>query len=336
MTLGIAMATWNRPGRRTVSYLDRALRSVAAQTFTDWRLFLVGDCFEPQEELERIVAGSGIARSKCVLLNLAEPGERGKLSGPELYCSAGATAMSRGLAACRDAGLSWCAHLDDDDIWHPCHLAAIAQGIAFDPDAPLVHTQAQNRGSAYFPVLPDRFLPHKWDMDLVANVIHSSTALNVRKVDWGYAVGGLGGSDAKMWEAIQNKFGRGSITHVPIMTVFHLEEAGSGEHDAMHAVTTAAPTAATAAGAGWGRVSEDAHAIYALFADSPSSVTPDILARLVPGAIVRVKLDRCPSTGFRPAACNALLDLASDESRNGFWDGVFNGPGEALFTAGRV
>ena len=232
-SLAIVMATYARPDGSTPSKLCAALASVRAQTWKSWHMYIVGDCYEPLQELVHLVRACFPDQEHAyTILNLVVPGERGKVPATELWQNAGATALNTGRGVALRDGHTWAARLDDDDEWAPDHLEHIVAGIRAFPDSVLVHTQAQYLATPFFPDMPRDRITTAWIGTLAHNVVHSSVALHLHKLrDFPYKCKGQGASDAALWSAIEAAFPDGnSIVHVPVSTVWHLTEAGGARH----------------------------------------------------------------------------------------------------------
>jgi glycosyltransferase involved in cell wall biosynthesis len=99
--VSIVTRTRNRP-----ITLDRALRSILAQSFQDWELILVSDAGD-LSAVEGVLARHAVAmRGRCRLLHRA---------------------VSTGMEAASNFGIAHCRHRflvlhDDDDSWHPAFL----------------------------------------------------------------------------------------------------------------------------------------------------------------------------------------------------------------------
>jgi glycosyltransferase involved in cell wall biosynthesis len=98
------------PAFRADKYLESTLRSVAAQTFTDWEVVVTEDGSKDRaEEIVRSFAAT-VRQSVTYLRHDA----------------------NRGLPATRNTGIAasrgaWIAFLDADDLWRPEHLAALVE-----------------------------------------------------------------------------------------------------------------------------------------------------------------------------------------------------------------
>ena len=83
---------------------------------------MTGDYYDDEVEWKSL---SFFNDSRVQMYNLPEPGERGKLTGRELWNNAGATAMNNAIGRVLGDGLEWIVHLDDDDDWDTDHLQNI-------------------------------------------------------------------------------------------------------------------------------------------------------------------------------------------------------------------
>lgn len=99
---------------RRSPFLDETLASLRAQTYPNWRLYLVDD-------------GSGVGE-------LLEQAVRGMPAAPVLHIDASgpATARNAGIRAGHGEIVSF---LDDDDLWPPDRLAATIAALESDPEA---------------------------------------------------------------------------------------------------------------------------------------------------------------------------------------------------------
>lgn len=115
--------TRNRPGL----LIERAVRSVMAQTFTDWECLIVGD--DTDAETVRLMADLTGFDSRFRFWNLP-PRERAT-NPRDRWLVSGAVAWNDGLAQARGDFRSY---LADDDVYLPNHHAALhaAAGEAVD------------------------------------------------------------------------------------------------------------------------------------------------------------------------------------------------------------
>jgi glycosyltransferase involved in cell wall biosynthesis len=120
------MATYNRPNDKTPFYLRRSLDSIINQTNQNWNLIIVGDKFEPYDDLLSIIDEYKYkTNNKIICINNRDV-ERDYIKNKmKLWHSAGATSINVGLKYGRDNNYKYYAHLDDDDYWSNNHVSLL-------------------------------------------------------------------------------------------------------------------------------------------------------------------------------------------------------------------
>jgi glycosyltransferase involved in cell wall biosynthesis len=117
-TVGIVVRTKDRP-----YFLARALRSVTAQTYSDWSIIVVNDGGDPAAVAELVTALPEAHRDKVTVLDQTTSLGR-------------AGAANVGVRAAIDAGSSYLVLHDDDDSWAPSFLERAAAYLDEHPLAP--------------------------------------------------------------------------------------------------------------------------------------------------------------------------------------------------------
>lgn len=219
---GIRIATYRRPNG-TSHLLHRCLRSIIQQTYTNWKVFIVGDCYEPEDELFEIC--SIIPKNKINIINLPISPERNKYSGDQLWSCAGFTACQTGLLQIQKEGLIH-VPIDDDDYWLPEHLNLLADAYLNFPEAAFIYTQSTYRDSILPKETPELFydnLPPK-----AYNVIHSAVSWDTKRIPVMYAnimeeKSSFVAGDAETWERIRNYCTENNLKtlYIPKLTVRH-------------------------------------------------------------------------------------------------------------------
>lgn len=127
--LGIVISTYQRPDGKTSELLTRTLNCVLNQSYTNWKLFLIGDHYKDNNEFLQLC--SLIPLDKISYLNLPFSPERKRYpnGGRNLWHSGGATAVNIGIELAVNDGYDYICHLDHDEIWKENHLEVIAKGI---------------------------------------------------------------------------------------------------------------------------------------------------------------------------------------------------------------
>jgi glycosyltransferase involved in cell wall biosynthesis len=212
MTIAITIPTYQREDGGTPKLLSRTLESVKNQSYQDYKVFLIGDAYENDEEFKEI-ATSIIDSSKIYFENLSVPVERSKyqIGSKELWCSAGINARNYAINIVISEGLNYVCPLDHDDYWSPDHLESIVNILKLKPDSSFVYT-CGSYFDFYLPHVPltNEIIPF---LPVNSGTIHSSTCINYDLIPLRYRdvfeeTGKSEPSDADLWlrigEYIQN------------------------------------------------------------------------------------------------------------------------------------
>lgn len=177
--LGIVISTYQRPDGRTPELLTRTLNCVLNQSYTNWKVFLIGDHYEDNDEFLQLC--SLIPKDKILYLNLPIAPERKRYpkGGNNLWHSGGATAVNIGIELSVNSGYDYICHLDHDEIWKSNHLEVIAKGIE-DTKALFLYT----KGIAFGQELPlinssELYIKQRAQP---ARAIKSATCINYRVI----------------------------------------------------------------------------------------------------------------------------------------------------------
>jgi len=203
MTIAISIPTYQRKDGTTPSLLSRTLESIKNQSYQDYKIFLIGDHYENEEEFIEI-ATSIIPPSKIYFENLISAVERLKypMGSQELWCCGGITARNYAVDLALSQGYNYICPLDHDDYWTPDHLELIANVIKCKPNSSFVYTCG-----SYF----DFYLPHiPLTNEIISSIpvpsgtIHSSTCINYKLIPLRYRdvfeeTGKSEPSDADLW-----------------------------------------------------------------------------------------------------------------------------------------
>lgn len=148
----------NRGRSNYITYkkmLTDLLKSLKAQTYTNWKLFIVGDGFEPEEDLKEILK-STLKLNQYTFYNLPEPGERGKIDPSVLRNSGGTKARNKAISLAKSEGFKYFAAIDHDDVWKPDHLKGMVKAFQQDPDIAFAYHRGSrarvkgNKGGVYY------------------------------------------------------------------------------------------------------------------------------------------------------------------------------------------
>ena len=172
--ISIITPTWQRP----IWIVERCLRSVAQQSFTDWEHII---CSDGEEEplVKQLVESTGDARLRYAVM---QPAEREYGNAVRKVC----VGMAKG---------EYCVFLDDDNIIFPAYLEKKIGMMRNNPDAAMVISQL-----LHFGPLPDSFgkapqvlradRPYLQEIDTLQVMIKTAVIAELPWEDKGYLADG--------------------------------------------------------------------------------------------------------------------------------------------------
>ena len=170
MKLGIIIPTYQ--AKKTPQYLKRAFDSIKAQTHQDWKVFLVGDRYDDNEEFKGLA--KMIPPDKITAYNRMGITERDIYKGPigrsnyKLWCAGAVRARNEGIEIAIAEGYDRLCNLDHDDHWYPDHLQLISD--AFDREDYIIVAAMRHLNQPG--AKKDPFYPTAGDL------CHSATCIN--------------------------------------------------------------------------------------------------------------------------------------------------------------
>eukprot|EP01102_Stenamoeba_stenopodia_P014659 TRINITY_DN4893_c0_g1_i2.p1 TRINITY_DN4893_c0_g1~~TRINITY_DN4893_c0_g1_i2.p1 ORF type:complete len:494 (+),score=72.31 TRINITY_DN4893_c0_g1_i2:60-1541(+) len=249
LRFAVVVATYRRSknGRAFSDYINNVILNLKRQTYPHWKLFLIGDHYDVDEEFHQLASLSPNnaendqeedeeAKRKIRAVNLPWAAEReGTLVGAELWNSGGVHAVNIGLNLAQEEGFTHVAHLDDDDSWHPEHLEELARAYMDFPDATMAYSKAFYSGIGGAPFPPDVVKRSYNNLYITpAYAIHSSASWRSELLPLRYQttheIGGIVAADANLWYRMTTDIvkNNASMVHSPRCTVAHLSEGGVG------------------------------------------------------------------------------------------------------------
>jgi hypothetical protein len=229
--IGIVIPTYQRNDGQTPTLLKRALMSIKSQTHQNYKVFLIGDHYENNDEFVDI-ATSILPENKIHYVNLpfAEERERYGDNKMALWSYGGVNANNVGVELALGGGYNNICHLDHDDLWESNHLSSLSDVIE-QTSAPFVCTKSSYMVRGILPVVTtnEKFIEF---YPGCAQLIHSSTCVNFMEIPHRYVdlfkqTGKVGGAaDCLLWGEVNNwlKTNNKKGYMVNKLTCYHNEE----------------------------------------------------------------------------------------------------------------
>jgi|688.fasta_scaffold27798_2 glycosyltransferase involved in cell wall biosynthesis len=233
---GIVMTTYYRKNGTSLQKITRAINSIKNQTYKNWKLFLIGDHYEDEQEFKQICSQLPAEKITAINLPIAVEREDARFDRHTLWCSAGANASNVGIEqTIRENILIHC-HIDDDDEWLPFHLEILNIAYTNYPESVFVYTNAFYRDrTGYIRLFPEDNVPKLMQYNNLPprpeRLIHSTVSWRLNKIPFRHRnsieQGRAYPGDADMWERI-NKYcvdNNLRTLYVPLTTVMKYDEA---------------------------------------------------------------------------------------------------------------
>jgi glycosyltransferase involved in cell wall biosynthesis len=231
----IVITTYQRKDGNTPKYLKRALQSIFDQDYHLFKIYVIGDKYENNEEFESIF--NELPKDKIYFENLPIAHERDKYTDKTLIWKyGGCFANNYGINKSISDGYEYVCHLDHDDEWYPNHLSSLNDAI-IKTNSLWLCTKSEYGHFMVYPMVNS-------DLELVEfnpkpeGLIHSSTCINFKKIPLRHrnvfeetGLSGLPG-DADLWYRIREYFNGNNLKGVLVnkITCKHIEEGYEKTH----------------------------------------------------------------------------------------------------------
>lgn len=178
MKFAVVITTYQRKDGSSPIVLKRAIDSIFNQDYKNFKIYIIGDKYENNEEFESIM--NFYSLDKLIFENLPEAKERDKYKDKWLIWSyAGCHANNYGIQKAVDDGFEYICHLDHDDEWYPNHLSSLKNAID-KTNSLWLCTKSEYVGGRILPnVHGEELIPI---LPIPQGLIHSSTCINFKKI----------------------------------------------------------------------------------------------------------------------------------------------------------
>ena len=228
MKIAIRILTYQRKDGKSLEYLRRSLGSIRKQTHQDYKVFLIGDKYDNNEEF--LWLSQIIPPEKIYAENLPTAVEREKypVGDIRLWCAGGTNASNHSIAKIKEQGFTWACNLDHDDWWERDHLENINNIIEKNPSKyAFIATKSVYVNNQILPKFGnnENFYP------LGGDLIHSSVCVDWTKIPLKFRdvyaeEGRYDAGDSDMWQRASDYMKQNNLKGYLIdkVTCHHVEE----------------------------------------------------------------------------------------------------------------
>jgi glycosyltransferase involved in cell wall biosynthesis len=229
MRLAIVIPTYYRRDGATSVYLNRAISSVFKQTHQDFKIYLIGDRYEKENEINELLSRYDGERIHYVNLIIAK--ERDNYTDKlAIWSYGGVNAVNTGIEISLLENNFYICHLDHDDYWLENHLEEIANCIKLT-GSDWICTKSFYGANIVLPRIegPQKYISF---LPKAESLIHSSVCMNFKKIPLRYRdiyceTGAVGlPADADLWERSRAVIETNNLksTLINLLTCAHAEE----------------------------------------------------------------------------------------------------------------
>jgi glycosyltransferase involved in cell wall biosynthesis len=179
MKFSIVITTYQRKDGNSPLFLKRALDSVFNQDYQEFKVYVIGDKYENNDEFEEIC--KSYPNEKLFFENLPYAKERDKYTDKWVIWSyAGCFANNYGIDKAVNDGFEYVCHLDHDDEWYSNHLSSLKDAID-KTNSLWLCTLSEYVNNRTMPsiVSDEELIPF---MPEPEKLIHSSTCINFKEI----------------------------------------------------------------------------------------------------------------------------------------------------------
>lgn len=227
---GIVISTYRKEDGTTPVILKKALDSVFNQTYQNFKVFLVGDKYEGENEILELL--KNYDSNKISFVNLKEAKERDNHKEIKaIWSYGGVTAINYGVDVLLNKGFEYICHLDHDDWWSLNHLEEFNKCLNIKKYNWLCTKSTYLNPNVFLPKMESDelyvdFLPN------TSSLIHSSVCMNFKEINLRYRdlyseTGKIGlPADSELWTRTKKFLEENNQTGVFInkLTCFHEDE----------------------------------------------------------------------------------------------------------------
>lgn len=176
----VVIPTYQRKNGKTIEYVKRLSEMLKKQTYSNFKVFLIGDNYEDENEFLSLV--SLFPRKQIYFHNNSKSYREGYFKeGVNKWCIGGVMAIEYGVRKAKELDFQYYLHLDDDDIWSSNKMEIIKDTITKFPEADFIY-HASNYLNRVLPNECDEHIEMKYN-NLIprnSNIVHSTNVLSLK------------------------------------------------------------------------------------------------------------------------------------------------------------
>ena len=183
MKFAIIISTYKRDDGNTPFLLKRCLNSISNQLHDDYKIFLIGDRYENNEEFIEI-CNTFENKDKIYFENLNIASERDVFNNKlNIWKFGGVNAVNHAIDISKNEGFNYIVRIDHDDFWENNHLKSINDCIELTNSA-FVCTKSKYYGEVLpSPPSHEKYIEFK---PSPGNLVHSSICFDLNQLPLKY------------------------------------------------------------------------------------------------------------------------------------------------------
>jgi glycosyltransferase involved in cell wall biosynthesis len=229
MKIGIIICTYKREDGRTFEYLTKTLDSVLNQTYKNYKIYLIGDRYEDENEFLSYQHMLKHVDSHCENLEVAQERDVYGENKMALWSYGGTFATNYAMDLCVKNGIDYVCFLNHDDLWYPNHLEEIYKLVKNDKTDFII--TRSTHGNTFLPAVKTENLYVNFN-PVPFGIIHSSVCMNIKTIPLRYIdlfkeTGQVGfPGDAEFWDRVSSYIDKNNLNskYINLLTCRHDEE----------------------------------------------------------------------------------------------------------------
>jgi hypothetical protein len=183
----VCLATYKRSNGKTPEMLAKCINSILDQSYKNFRIVIVGDKYETEDDLEQLVSSFRKKTKNEIILLHNNDVERDHIQDKiKLWYIAGASSMNIGLNYCRKNLYGYYCHIDDDDWWGIDHLRNFAIIYSNFSKVAFVNSVSSYWSEMKLPIISNELIFENNVIPAIGTICHSSISFRSDIIPFDY------------------------------------------------------------------------------------------------------------------------------------------------------